>query len=93
LRRRRTERQASLGNWDSFDPYGVSSCNAGSMATGTTSTNATPSSRRRMTTGGLPIINPACDVATSYMRSQPTRILYAHGDLPLPKLQHQEPLR
>ena len=28
------------------------------------------------TTGGLPIINPACDVVTSYLRSQPTRILY-----------------
>ena len=24
----------------------------------------------------MPIINPACDVATSYLRSQPTRILY-----------------
>ena len=28
------------------------------------------------TPGGLPIINPACDVITSYLRSQPTRMIY-----------------
>ncbi len=28
------------------------------------------------TAGGLPIVDPACNVATSYLRSQPTRYLY-----------------
>ncbi len=28
------------------------------------------------TPGGRPVINPACDVITSYLRLQPTRILY-----------------
>ena len=28
------------------------------------------------TAGGLPVINAACDVVTSYLRSQPTRIIY-----------------
>ena len=28
------------------------------------------------TSGGRPIINPACDVTTSYLRSQPTRVIY-----------------
>jgi hypothetical protein len=65
----------SLGNWDSLTPYGVGACNTGSMASGTTSTNYTIFSAPQ-TAGGLPIINPACDVVTSYLRSQPTRILY-----------------
>ncbi len=59
---------AYLGNWDSQSPYGSSACNAASMGGGDLLSPAT-------TTGGLPIINPACSVATSYMRSQPTRIL------------------
>jgi hypothetical protein len=28
------------------------------------------------TPGGAPIVNPACDVISSYLRSQPTRIIY-----------------
>lgn len=45
------------------------SCNANS--TGTTPTLSAPQS-----SGGLPIINPACAVVTSYLRSQPTRIIF-----------------
>jgi hypothetical protein len=64
-----------LGSWDSATPYGISSCNTGSMGSGyTNSTNYTIFTAP--TTGTLPVINPACDVATSYTRSQPTRILY-----------------
>jgi len=66
----------SLGNWDALSsPYGISSCNTGSMASGTTAANYTIFTAPQ-TPGGLPIINPACDVATKYLRSQPTRILY-----------------
>jgi hypothetical protein len=59
----------SLGNWDSQTPYGVSACNKTSMINATIVLYANSS-------GGRPIIDPACDVATSYLRSQPTRILY-----------------
>ena len=67
----------SLGNWDSLgSPYPVSSCNTGSMGSGYTSaTNYTIFSAPQ-TAGGLPIINPACDVVTSYLSSQPTRVIY-----------------
>jgi hypothetical protein len=67
---------AYLGNWDSQTAYGIAGCNTGSM--GSAYTNATTYTilSKAQTQGGLPIINPACDVVTSYMRSQPTRILY-----------------
>ncbi|MGA7886545.1 MAG: hypothetical protein WCA44_12445, partial [Acidobacteriaceae bacterium] len=45
------------------------SCNANSV--GTTPTLSAPSAP-----GGLPVVNPACGVISSYFRSQPTRILY-----------------
>jgi hypothetical protein len=65
----------SLGNWNSTTPYGISACNTGSMGSAYhNSTNYTIFSAP--TTGSLPVINPACDVITSYLRSQPTRILY-----------------
>ena len=61
---------AYLGNWDSTAaPYGLSNCNKSSMINPTTVLYPNPS-------GGRPIIDPACDVAISYLRSQPTRILY-----------------
>ncbi|MDR5729880.1 MAG: hypothetical protein RB191_20910 [Terriglobia bacterium] len=59
------------GGWDSIPPYGLGSCNTGSMGAAPY-TILSPA----QTPGGLPIINPACSVATSYLRSQPTRILY-----------------
>lgn len=67
---------AYLGNWySSFNPPGISSCNNNSMGTG----NYTSASVYQMlspanTPGGLPIINPACAVITSYLRTEPTRI-------------------
>ena len=68
---------ASLGNYDALSaPYGISACNTASMGSGyTNSTNYTILSAPTAP-GGRPIINPACDVITSYMRSQPTRVLY-----------------
>ena len=69
----------ALGNWDALtNPYGVTtaSCITGSMGTGfTNATNYTIFSAPTAV-GGKPIINPACDVVTSYLRSQPTRSLY-----------------
>ncbi len=67
----------SLGNWDSLgSPYPISSCNTGSMGSGyTNATNYTIFSAPQ-TPGGLPVINPACDVVTSYLRSQPTRTIF-----------------
>jgi hypothetical protein len=61
---------AYLGNYTSFQPYGVagvnSVCNANSVGT-------TPFMSPPNKPGGLPIINPACAVVTSYVRSWPTR--------------------
>jgi hypothetical protein len=57
-----------LGNWDNQTPYASSACTAGAMGGGTVFSAP-------KTSGGLPIINPACSVVTSYLRSQPTRVL------------------
>jgi len=61
-------RAAPLITYDSLTPYKSTACDATSMGGGAMLT-ASP-------TGGAPIINAACAVATSYFRSQPTRILY-----------------
>ena len=60
---------ALLADYDALTPYTSSSCNANS--TGTTPMLSAPN-----TTGGLPVINPACAVLSSYSRTAPTRILY-----------------
>jgi hypothetical protein len=68
---------AALGNWDATaSPYSIKSCNTASM--GSAYTNATNYTifLAPQNAGGRPIINPACDVTTSYLRSQPTRVLY-----------------
>ncbi len=65
---------AYLGNWDSQSAYGLSACNTGSMGTGyTSSSNYTILSQNPM--GGMPIINAACSVVTSYVRTLNTRTL------------------
>jgi len=61
--------KVALDDYDSQAPYPSSACNANSI--GTTPTLSAP-----QTAGGLPVINAACAVVTSYLRSQPTRILY-----------------
>ncbi len=57
----------SLGDWDSQTAYGIGACNKTSMINNTTILYPNPN--------GSPIIDPACDVVTSYIRSQPTRII------------------
>jgi hypothetical protein len=68
--------RAALGNWDATaNPYSIASCNTASMGAGyTNGTNYTILSAAQG--GGRPIVNPACDVTTNYLRSQPTRTLY-----------------
>ena len=60
---------ALLANYDSLTPYSASACNANSIGT-------TPILSAAPNLGGLPVINPACGVITSYLRFQPTRFLY-----------------
>lgn len=60
---------ALLANYDSLTPYASSACNANSMGT-------TPILSAPNMPGGLPVVNPACAVVFSYLRSQPTRFLY-----------------
>jgi hypothetical protein len=59
----------ALDDYDSQTPYPATACNANSIG-------ATPIFSAPPAPGGLPVINPACAVVTSYLRSQPTRILY-----------------
>jgi len=61
--------KVALDDYDSETPYPASACNANSIGT-------TPIFSAPQTPGGLPVINAACAVVTSYLRSQPTRILY-----------------
>jgi hypothetical protein len=60
---------ALFANYDALTPYGSSACNPNSLGTA-------PVLSAPQTAGGLPVINPACAVITSYQRTQPTRILY-----------------
>jgi hypothetical protein len=61
--------KVAINDYDSRTPYPSSACNANSIGT-------TPILSAPQTAGGLPVINAACAVVTSYLRSQPTRILY-----------------
>ncbi|MGA8041757.1 MAG: hypothetical protein WCA37_03045 [Terracidiphilus sp.] len=65
--------KVDLGNWDSRTPYGIAACNTNSMGSGYVSSSNYTILSPSNTPGGLPIINPACAVVTSYLRSQPTR--------------------
>jgi hypothetical protein len=65
---------AYLGNYTSFVPYGIAACNTTSMGSAYTSSSVYTLLSPASTPGGLPIINPACAVVTSYLRTQPTRI-------------------
>ena len=68
--------RAAINDYDSLSPYGIGACNTGSM--GSAYTNATKYTilSPPNTPGGLPVINPACAVVTSYVRSQPTRAIF-----------------
>jgi hypothetical protein len=65
---------AYLGNYTSFVPYGISSCNTTSMGSAYTSSTVYTLLSPANKPGGLPIINAACAVVTSYLRTLPIRI-------------------
>jgi hypothetical protein len=62
-----------LDSYQNYAPYGYSTTtgafDATSMVNSSTILNANPN-------GGLPIIDPACSVISSYLRSQPTRVIF-----------------
>ena len=58
---------AYLGSYTSLTPYGTASCDSGSMG-------GTPMLSAANMAGGRPVINPACSVVLSYLRTQNTRI-------------------
>jgi len=71
----------AINDFDSLSPYGISACNTASMGTAyTPPAGANPAVytifSQPNTPGGLPVINPACAVVTSYLRSQATRSLF-----------------
>jgi hypothetical protein len=69
--------KAAINDFDSLSPYGIGACATGSM--GSAYSAGPPPVYTILsapTGGGLPIINPACSVVTSYLRSQPTRVLF-----------------
>jgi hypothetical protein len=67
----------ALNDFDSLAPYGIGACNTGSMGS---AYSAGPPPVYTLftapTTGNRPVINPACAVVTSYLRSEPTRVLF-----------------
>ena len=70
--------KAYLGNFTAFVPYGGAGltgvCNTNSMGSDFTSSTVYTLLRPANKPGGLPIINPACAVVTSYLRTRNTRI-------------------
>jgi len=71
----------AINDYDSLSPYGINACNTGSMGSAyTPPIGATPAVYTILsapnTPSGLPVINPACAVVTSYLRSQPTRAIF-----------------
>jgi len=66
-------RRVSIGNWDSQTPYGIGGCNTTSMGSAYTNSSTYTIFTASQNSSPLPVINAACSVVTSYMRSQPTR--------------------
>jgi hypothetical protein len=66
----------AINDYDSLSPYGIGACNTGSMGSAYTNSTTYTIFSTPNTPGGLPVINPACAVVTSYLRSQPTRALF-----------------
>jgi len=71
----------AINDFDSLSPYGIGACNTGSMGSAyTPAAGGNPAVYTILsapnTAGGLPVINPACAVVTSYLRSQPTRAIF-----------------
>jgi hypothetical protein len=65
----------ALGSWDTLTPYGISSCNTASMGSAYTNSTTYQIFTAPQNGSGLPVVNAACAAITSYIRSQPTRII------------------
>ncbi len=61
--------RVALGNWDQYTAYASTNCTSSIATPGVVLTSASG-------TIGLPVVDPACDVYSSYSRFQPTRILF-----------------
>jgi hypothetical protein len=68
--------KVALDDYDSLTPYNAATTTSPNPACNANSIGATPIFSAPQIAGGLPVINAACAVVTSYLRSQPTRILY-----------------
>jgi len=73
--------KVAINDYDSLSPYGISACNTASMGSAYTPAGGGNPAIYTIfsppnTPGGLPVINPACAVVTSYLRSQPTRAIF-----------------
>ena len=66
----------AINDFDSLSPYGIGACNTGSMGSAYTNSTTYTIFSAPNTPVGLPVINPACAVVTSYLRSQPTRAIF-----------------
>ena len=71
----------AINDYDSLSPYGIGACNTASMGNAYTAASGTNPAVYTIlsppnTPGGLPVINPACAVVTSYLRHQPTRSIF-----------------
>jgi hypothetical protein len=71
----------AINDYDSLSPYGIGACNTASMGNAYTAASGSNPAVYTIfsppnTPGGLPVINPACAVVTSYLRYQPTRSIF-----------------
>jgi hypothetical protein len=71
----------AINDYDSLSPYGIGACNTASMGSAYTAASGSNPAVYTIfsppnTPGGLPVINPACAVVTSYLRYQPTRSIF-----------------
>ena len=66
----------AINDYDSLSPYGIGACNTASMESAYTNATTYTIFSAPNTPGGLPVINPACAVVTSYLRYQPTRSIF-----------------
>jgi hypothetical protein len=69
--------RVAINDYDSLSPYGIGACNTGSMGSAySAGPPAVYTIFTAPTGGGVRVINPACAVVSSYLRTAPTRVLF-----------------
>ena len=86
----------AINDYDSLSPYGIGACNTAAWAMpipprAEPIRPCTPFSTHN-TPGGLPVINPACAVVTSYLRSSADALHLPHRGASPAEREHQEPV-